>query len=332
MIEISVVIPVYGGENYVQDLCIELEKFRLQLDAEHQNIKLSEAFFVVDNAPDNSLEKLNEVKDKYDWLQIVTLSRNYGQHLATVAGILQTRGDWVVTMDEDLQHPPAKIIEMLKRASETDCDVVYARPNKGVHQSIFRDMSSKLSKSIMEFLVGNKHLRKSNSFRLIRGSIARGTSSVCGHQTYFDVALSWFTTRFELLNMNLVDQRFQETGKSGYGLKTLISHAWRMFLTSDFRFLRLVTVFSSFIIFLSLLWGSFIFIRKVFFSGSVGVEGWSSLIFAELMFGSIIIGLLGLTLDYLSILVQKAHGRPQYFIVDRSKDAELKAVFSDPKT
>ncbi len=333
MLTISIVVPIYYGADYLADLCKEIEAFNQNLKENYSGLVLAEAVFSVDDAPDKSLSVLQSLESKYSWMRILTLSRNYGQHLATVAGILHSSGDWVVTMDEDLQHPPDKIIEMLLKVVETGCDVVYAKPKKGVHQSLFRDTSSKLAKGLLEFLIGNKHIRKSNSFRLIRGTIARGASSVCGHQTYFDIVLGWFTSRFELLRMELTDKRFQETGESSYKFRSLVSHAWRMFLSSNFKALRFVTLVSSFLVSFALLWGLTILLRKIFFFDIyTGPPGWASLVFFQIIFGSVIICLLGLALDYLSILVQKAHGRPQYFTVDRSIDKKLKDILGNSES
>lgn len=333
MLTISIVIPVYSGEKYVATLCEEIEKQARKLQATSDTIRISEGVFVVDNAIDNSLSVLKSLEDRYDWLRIVTLSRNYGQHAATIAGILETTSDWVVTMDEDMQHPPAGIMPMLKKAAETGADVVYAKPTEAVHKSVFRDLPSKLVKSVLEKLTDNKNLRKANSFRLIRGEIARGTSKACGHETYFDVALSWFTTRFEGINMELRDQRFIETGKSGYSFSSLVSHARRMLVSSELKVLRIGTLFATMIAGVSVLWGASLLIRKFLFPESLEVVGWPSLMFAILFFGSVTLLLIGFMLEYISLLVQRAHGRPLYFKVDRSSDEILRAYLeSNPSS
>ena len=128
--------------------------------------------------------------------------------------------------------------------------------------------------------------------------------------------------------MELTDKRFQETGESSYKFRSLVSHAWRMFLSSNFKALRFVTLISSFLVSFALLWGFVILLRKVgLIDTYAGPPGWASLVFMQIIFGSVIVGLIGLALDYLSILVQKAHGRPQYFTVDRSIDEKLKDIF-----
>ena len=73
----------------------------------------------------------------------MTLSRNFGQHPATVAGVLHSSGDWIATLDEDGQHPPAQLVTLLVHAAESHADLVYAEPVSGVHDSRVRDAISR---------------------------------------------------------------------------------------------------------------------------------------------------------------------------------------------
>ncbi|MDR9366510.1 MAG: glycosyltransferase [Balneolaceae bacterium] len=93
---------------------------------------------------------------------------------------------------------------------------------------------------------GNKHVRKFNSFRLIRGNIARATAAVAINQTYFDVALTWFTNRIDTVKIPLEDSRYTKKRSSGYSLERLISHTKRLILSSDFKILRMGSLLGIF--------------------------------------------------------------------------------------
>ncbi|MDB5652231.1 MAG: glycosyl transferase 2 family protein, partial [Hyphomicrobiales bacterium] len=215
MISLSVVVPVYSGEAYLSVLLDEIGAVRKDLECRGMPLRLDEVIFVDDGAIDGSAAIIDKLADSFGYVTALHLSRNFGQHPATIAGILHTSGDWVVTLDEDMQHPPSRIIDLFEVVVKSGADVVYGRPKSNVHQSVTRDFSSRKFKAIIERLTGNKHISKANSFRLVRGSVARAASSVCGHDTYFDIALSWFTQRIESRQMVLKDTRFIETGKSG---------------------------------------------------------------------------------------------------------------------
>ncbi len=92
---------------------------------------------VDDNAIDGSAVLIDRLSDEFPWVKAVHLSRNFGQHPATVAGILHTEEDWVVTIDEDLQHPPSRVPVLLQRAVQTQSDVtIYGKPEGKVHRRL----------------------------------------------------------------------------------------------------------------------------------------------------------------------------------------------------
>ena len=105
----STVTPVYSGANYLKSLIAELKSLRNTWIAENAPVTLDEAIFVDDGSIDDSSAILDELAAHYDWVHVIHLSRNFGQHPATMAGILHTSGEWVVTLDEDLQHHPQDI-------------------------------------------------------------------------------------------------------------------------------------------------------------------------------------------------------------------------------
>jgi len=222
LIHLSIIVPVYAGERYIEDLCREVEKLRKQWIDDDAPITLCELIFVDDEAIDGSPKILDGLSDQYTWVTTLHLSRNFGQHPATIVGILHSSGDLVVTLDEDLQHPPSAIPALIATMMSTECDTVYAKPTEQVHKGITRDFTSRFYKYFMEKLTGEANIRKINSFRLMRGSIARGISSVCGHDVYFDVAVLWFTKRIETHEVAMRDQRYIETKMSGYSFFKII--------------------------------------------------------------------------------------------------------------
>ncbi len=330
MVTVSVIVPVYSGHSYLTELAKRLDQVRQDWDRRLSNrLQLAEAIFVDDGSTDGSAEVLTQLSERHSWLSVLSLSRNFGQHAATMAGILHSSGDWVVTMDEDLQHPPEHIVELLAKAVSTSSDTVYGRPVSGSHDSRFRDSSSRLYKSVLAKLSGNAHLKQISSFRLLRGSIARAASSVCSHDTYFDVALSWFSTRVQSVPLELQDIRYQQEGKSGYRLGSLLSHARRMLVTSHLKVLRLGALFGFMVIGLSALVSAALIAVKLLSPALVQLPGWTSLMLTNMFFGGLSLIMFGMILEYLSLLVMRAHGRPIYFVIDRHQDAELAECLRD---
>jgi len=120
---VSVVIPVYQGARTLPPLLRELapmaDGFNTPLG---YRARIAEVLLVHDNGPDDSAKVIRELAEKYDFVRPVWLSRNYGQHPATLAGMASSGGDWIVTMDEDGQHDPAAIGPMLDVAMTEQAD------------------------------------------------------------------------------------------------------------------------------------------------------------------------------------------------------------------
>jgi glycosyltransferase involved in cell wall biosynthesis len=320
-VTLSTVTPVYCGEKFLRTLVEQIDELRMSLDRSESPIRLIEAIFADDGSIDNSAVELDKLKEDYPWVRVVTLSRNFGQHAATVAGLLHSSGDWIVTLDEDLQHHPKHVIQLLRTATTESRDIVYAHPLNDVHGSLFRDLSSKQYKKLLGYLSGNPFVTSFNSFRVIRGSIARAAASVASHETYLDVALCWFTSRIATLSLPLIDQRYVESGASGYSVRKLLRHARRLFITSEIKVLRLGGVVGLFAILTSCLLTLYVLLSMTWTS----VQGWASLMIAVTFFGGAGCLLAAVTIEFVSVLLVRAQGKPTFFVVDRQSDERIQA-------
>lgn len=327
-VRISIVVPVYRGARFLRDLVAALQKVRSGWEQQSAPLSLAEAVFVDDSSVDDSYTILEELQQQHSWVRVLQLSRNFGQHPATVAGILHTSGDWVCTLDEDLQHPPECLSALLASAVAQSSDVVYAEPIDHVHESPWRDWGSRLFKSLNSRLAGNPHVRKFNSFRVIRGSVARAAAAVSSAETYYDVALCWFTNRIGSHPLDLKDRRFIEQRQSGYNLFGLLRHARRMLVSSKIDVLRLGAAVGFLALLGAFVLGVVVVFSKLFFPGSIPVRGWTSLCLMVLFFGGLSSFMLGIALEYILVILMKTQGQPTFLIIDRSQDQQLKQWFA----
>jgi glycosyltransferase involved in cell wall biosynthesis len=323
MITLSTVTPIYRGEKYLRQLVEQLERVRHDWQKDQAPISLYESIFVDDNSIDGSKFLLQELAESRPWIRIVTLSRNFGQHSATIAGICHSQGDWIVTLDEDMQHDPGHIEAMLKQAACNNADLVYANPLQKVHGGGWRDHASVWTKKILARLSGIKAMPLFNSFRLIRGGIARAAASSGSSHTYLDVAFTWFTCSISSLDISMHDERYTSEGKSGYSLLKLIDHARKLILSSNVDFAKWGVLLGLASIVFSVFLASWVFVGYFIFPQAIQAPGWASLLATVALFSGAIIGLITLTLEYVSILLVNQLGKPVFFTVDRSSDAQL---------
>ena len=321
--EISVVVPVYKGEDYLNALILSIASLRDRMAQSRLPIKLSECICVNDAAVDNSLEVLQSLQQSYSWLHVLSLSRNFGQHPATVAGILHSSGDWVVTLDEDLQHDPKHIVPLMLQACRKSGDVVYARASGAIHKSFYRNLASKWVKGWMSTLAGNRFISDFNSFRVMRGSVARAAACSCATETYFDVALTWFTQNISVTSFPMTDRRTFDGKASGYNFRRLVHHALRLMITSDSRLLRFGARLGFLGVTIAPLLVVIIVAAKFLNPALIPVQGWASTMVVMLALNSVVAIQTGIAMKYLSLILQRSQGRPTFFVVDRSGDKRL---------
>lgn len=320
---LSIIVPVYSGERFLRELFDRISRLRHELISEDAPLQITELIFVDDSSTDNSEIIINEISHSNYWVSVITLSTNFGQHAATVAGILHSTGSWVVTLDEDLQHPPEFIVLLLKEAINKKLDVVYANPIKGPHGNWYRNYSSKYFKKFMVVLTGEKSIPLFNSFRLIRGEVARCVSSFSSNDTYFDVGISWVTKRVGGLSLDLKEMRIGQAQKSGYSVLKLFSHARKLIFSSRLNIARVIALLSLIVFISSFAFGLSIYLGELNNPGLYGSKGWPSIMITILVMGSVSIVLLTVVLEYISKIAIKLQGRPVFNVITRNDSKEL---------
>jgi undecaprenyl-phosphate 4-deoxy-4-formamido-L-arabinose transferase len=304
---LSVVVPVYragaGLQEMVRELMSAAAAFAL---APQVDLHLDEIILVVDNpslpvAERAAVSALEEIDSR---VRTVWLARNFGQHPATVAGIVSTNGDWVVTMDEDGQHDPREIPEMLLVAARSDVPLVYARPTNAPPHGAARNAASRATKRLFRVLSNSKG--DFHSFRLIEGSIARSACAYIGDNVYLDVAMQWSCgdAAFSPMLMRA------ESTASSYSPRKLLSHFWRMVLSTGTRPLRLIAVGGVIVTLLGLLVAVVVAQRRL--SGEFPAPGWTSVMITQLILaGGVFIALATLA-EYVGFAVRNTIGKPLY--------------------
>ena len=309
---LSVVIPVFRGGQALGEAVSELLKVATAIElAQGVAIRLDEILLVCDNPwlPQQERQRLIDQEGSDRRVRIVWLTRNFGQHPATVAGIVSTSGDWVVTMDEDGQHDPAEIAAMLRVAARQSTTLVYAKPTNPPPHSALRNTASRAAKRIFRSVTGaHGHF---HSFRLIEGTVARSACAYMGEHVYLDVALHWSCGDAALAPMRMRE----EGSKSSYNYRRLLGHFARMILSSGARPLRLIAAVGV-IIGIGGLGVAGVVAERRLTGEYASTPGWASEIVTLLMLFAVLFVTLAIIAEYLSFVASNSIGKPLYVIAD----------------
>ena len=316
---ISIVVPVYQGEATLPQLLEEIEPLTLTraTPGGHRYV-VDEVLLVFDNGPDGSARVIRELEARYDFTRAVWLSRNFGQHAATLAGMASSGGDWIVTLDEDGQHDPALIGGLLDTAVREQASVVYAKPTNKPSHGTLRNTASKGAKWLLSKLFAGSNAPDYQSYRLVLGSIGRSVAAYSGSGVYLDVAMGWVANKTVTSPITL---RHEGERTSGYSTRRLFSHFWRMILSSGTRGLRFVSVLGVVFAALGTFLAIYVLIQRL--TGNIDTAGWASMIVIVLLTSGAILFSLGIIAEYIGINVNMAMGKPPYLITSDPANGPL---------
>ena len=316
---VSVVIPVYGGEKTLPGVLAEVAPLTQDTTTpDGYTYRVTEVILVFDNGRDDSPRVIRELADTYDFVRPVWLSKNFGQHAATLAGMASSGGEWIVTLDEDGQHDPTAIGTMLDVAMREQASVVYAKPTNKASHGFFRNSASKGAKWFLTKVLAGPNAGEYQSYRLILGNVGRSVAAYSGSNVYLDVAMGWVAGRVATAPITLRDEGERQ---SGYSTRKLFAHFWRMVLSSGTRGLRIVSFIGVAFAVIGVLVAIYVLIARL--NGQVGIEGWASMIVVVLLSSGAILFSLGIIAEYIGVNVNMAMGKPPYLITSDPANGPL---------
>jgi glycosyltransferase involved in cell wall biosynthesis len=295
---LSIVVPVYRGESLVEPLVLRLNKVLPSI------AKKYEIILVNDGSPDGSWGVIEQLAKKYKWVRGIRLMRNYGQHNATLCGVRLASHEVVVTMDQDLQHPPEEIPVLLAEL-EKGFDVVYGAP-KQLPQGIIRNLLTANIKNVLANVMGVPSVKNISAFRAFHTHLRLAFENFQSPTMIVDVLLSWGTTHFTSVQVNIAEAR-----SSNYNFTTLVKAAMLILIGFSTKPLRL----ASWIGFVMTLFGLgvFVYVMTIYFTlGSL--PGFPFLASIIALFSGAQLFALGIFGEYLARMFDRSMDRPAYVI------------------
>jgi undecaprenyl-phosphate 4-deoxy-4-formamido-L-arabinose transferase len=310
LIGLSVVVPVYNSRDSLPQLCARLEPILKRIAHRYELI------LVNDGSRDGSWEVVRALTERHPWIRGFDLMRNFGQHNALLCGLREAQHDVIVTMDDDLQHPPEEIPVLVAKIAE-GFDVVYGTPLSHPH-SLGRNLASRLTKFALQSAMGAETAGQVSAFRILRSNVCSAFTKYQNTFVSIDVLLTWGTQRFAAVSVRH-DPRV--TGVSQYTFAKLARHALNMvtgYSTLPLQLASLIgfafTIFGVGVLFYVL--GHYLLVGG-------GIPGFPFLASIIAIFSGAQLFALGIIGEYLARIHTRTMDRPSY-VVRQTAEGELR--------
>jgi glycosyltransferase involved in cell wall biosynthesis len=300
---ISVVIPLYNEGSHLRELLSDLKTALQQTGCRF------EVILVDDGSPDDTWENIKEEAQAFPSLRAVRLSRNFGKELALCAGLERARGDVVVVMDGDGQHPPSLLPMMVEKWRSSGADIVHAVKTKRGREPVAGKVGAFLFYLILNKLSGFD-LKGASDFKLVNRKVTDTWLAMRERNVFFRGMTAWMGFSTVKIPFQVVARR---GGKSG----------WSYLRRAKLALIG-ITTFSSFPLHLVTFAGVIFFI----FAIGLGIQtlylklagraftGFATVILLELIIGSLLMISLGIIGEYLARIYEEVKGRPRYVIAE----------------
>lgn len=216
---ISIVVPVYNGENSLEELYSAIKKMAAANKLDFELI------FVDDNSPDHSYDKILELSKKDNRVKGIRLAQNFGQQNAIFCGFNFASGDYIITMDDDLQHKPSDIVLLYQKIKE-GFDVVYAIP-EGREYSFYRRLGSKLTNWLFNLITSKSEKTRVSSFRIISRKMLQKIKA--SDKSFIYISAIILEKEAEIANIYTKQQQ-RKYGESNYNFFKLLQLFLKLYL------------------------------------------------------------------------------------------------------
>lgn len=298
---LTILIPVYFGEDTLRAF---VEQLLAQLAGEERKF---EVLLVDDGSRDRSWEVIEELAKQHPGVvRGIRLSRNFGQHNALMCGFHHARGDVVITMDDDGQHPPEEIPKLLETLEKTGADVVYGVPRRKEHHWL-RNLASAMVRAFFRWVFRLKV--DPSPFRAIRREIVQLILPYDLSFVYLDGLLAWYTDRFAQVE---VEHRPRLHGRSTYTLRKLITLAFNLFTNFAIGPLQVVSLIGFASTVFGLILAAYYLVMRLV--GQITVPGFATVAILVLVMGGLQLLSLGLIGEYLGRVHLNVNRKPQFAV------------------
>lgn len=298
-IDYSVIIPVYNSEEIVKETVERTIQFFNDQNHSHEII------LVNDGSKDKSWEKIKSIAEGNSQVIAINLLKNYGQHSAILCGIHHSKGNYLITLDDDLQNPPEEIIKLIQKINE-GYDLVFAKFREKKHSS-FRKKGSKLVNYFNRKIFNKPKDIVLTNFRIFTRNVANRVLSYKTFYPYIPGLLLMFSS--SIANVE-TEHQARKVGSSNYSMFKILKLVARLLFNYSSFPLKVMTYIGVSVSLVSFLIGIYFILKKLI--DGVAVEGWTTLIVLLSFFNGFLIIMVGIMGEYLARVLNQVSSTRAY--------------------
>lgn len=302
---ISIISPVYGAPRLIRDLVSEIEKSVRKITNEYEII------LVEDHSPDDSAMIIRELCKENPKVKGVILSRNFGQQYALNAGLDLATGEWVITLDCDLQNPPSEIPNLYMKAKE-GYDIVYASRQERKDNIISR-YGSYIFNKVLSFLTDTSQDNTIAEFVIYNRRVVDAMKQMGDYVRYYPLMSQWVGYNFTKIKV-LQDER-NDGIKSSYSFAKRLKLAISTAISFSTKPLKLIVVLGMAMVSFAIILAIVMALQYIF--AGIDVSGWLTLFVSLWFIAGIMIMIIGIIAIYLSQVYEEVKRRPSYIVAEK---------------
>ncbi len=311
MEKISVIVPCY---NETQALPLFYEELIKNINQFPQNIDF-EILFVNDGSKDNTLDVIQQLKEKDNRVHYISFSRNFGKEAAIFAGLENSTGDYVTLMDADLQDPPALLLEMYQTVTSQNYDAVGTRRVDRTGEPVIRSFFARMFYKIINKMTNIEMVDGARDYIFIKRKVADAIISLKEYNRYSKGLFSFVGFKVKWIEYKNIQRVAGETKWSFFKLLKYALEGITAFSTTPLILSSIIGLLFCLISFLLIL----VIIFKTIILGDP-TSGWPSLVCIIFMVSGIQLFSLGIIGQYLSKTYLEVKRRPIYIVGETDLD------------
>ena len=308
MKKLSVVIPCYNEQETIAIYLNEMKKIESELPLAFEYI------FINDGSKDDTLLILREIADRYDNVNFISFSRNFGKEAALLAGLKATTGDFVTVMDVDLQDPPGLLPQMYQKIQE-GYDIVGTRRSSRTGEPVIRSFFAKKFYQVINQISDTEMVDGARDFRLMTRQVVDAILELNEVNRFSKGIFSW--VGFDTYYISF-ENRERSAGETSWNFWSLFKYSLEGIINFSEAPLTIATFIGVLSCALSILSMLYFFLSNLITQNPV--PGWPSLICIILFLGGLQLFCLGIVGKYIGKIFLEVKKRPNYIVKESSLD------------